>query len=232
MVSCPKCGTKNDDDAMFCTHCGSPLRSDVGTTINRHAKQFAQDMEQMGKRIGDQMSRSAKEIHESTQTRAQRFQQRVDNTSQRTGNWYDQTFGVVGPLLSSFIFLIVFRLVLLVLEIPSTETPEINTVGAILSVYILPLFAITLLSNYSQYFARKYYQFRIFSPILYAITVTLLFWVLSKILYDAGVRFSVADLRSGATSLETSLPSIFVFVLLLGYVILMVNMPRDRRREP
>jgi len=126
----------------------------------------------------------------------------------------------------------VFRLVLLVLEIPSTETPEINTVGAILSVYILPLFAITLLSNYSQYFARKYYQFRIFSPILYAITVTLLFWVLSKILYDAGVRFSVADLRSGATSLETSLPSIFVFVLLLGYVILMVNMPRDRRREP
>jgi hypothetical protein len=230
MVSCPKCGTKNDDDAMFCTHCGSPLRSDVGTTIERHAKQFAQDMEQMGKRIGDQMARSAKEIHESTQTGTRRFQQRVDHVSHRAGNWYDSTFGIIGPLVSSFIFLIVFRLVLVVLEIPSTEAPEMNTVASILVVYILPLFAISLLSNYTQYFARKYYQFRIFSPILNAISVTLLFWVLSKILYDAGDQFSVADLQSGATSLETSLPGIFIFVLLLGYVILMVNMPRDWRR--
>ncbi len=232
MVSCPKCGTKNDDDAMFCTHCGSSLRSDIGATIERHAKQFAEDMEQVGKKVGDQMARSAKQIRDSTQAGARQFERRADHVSHRAGNWYNQTFGVLGPLVSSFIFLIVFRLAIAVLEIPSTETPEMNTVAAILLPYVLPLFAISLLSNYTQYFARKYYQFKIFSPLLYAVTVTLLFWVLSRILNDAAGHFSIADLQSGAVSLETSLPTIFVFVLLLGYVILVMNLPRDPGKKP
>jgi hypothetical protein len=232
MANCPNCGSKNHDDAAFCTKCGTSLHPDVGLTIERHAKRFAQDMEQMGKKAGEHMAQTAKHIHDHSEERARHFELRMDKVSRHAENWYDSTFGIIGPLLSSFIFLIVFRLVIIVLEIPSPETPDSKTIAAILIRYLLPLFGITLISNYTKYFARKSYGFKVFSPLFYSITLTLFLWVLSKILYDVSVRFTIADLRSAAVSLENSLPTIFVFVLLLGYVILVMNMPRDMEKKP
>jgi hypothetical protein len=147
-------------------------------------------------------------------------------------NWSDRTFGIFGPLISSFIFLIVFRVAIMVLEIPSMQTSETNKVAAILLMYILPLFAVILLSNYIQYFARKSYKFRVFSPLFYAITLILFLWIITKILYDVSVRFAISDVRTAAVSLENSLPTIFIFALLIGYVILFLNMPRDHKRTP
>jgi hypothetical protein len=233
MVSCPKCGTKNDDDgASFCTNCGTALHSDMGSTIERHAKRFAKDMEQMGKKAGEKMAQNAKQIRDHSQWRAKHFEQRMDHISHRAENWYDHTFGIFGPLLASFVFLIVFRLALAVMEIPSVETPDMNKIAAVLLVYVLPLFFVTLLHNYTKYFARKSHQFKVFSPLFYSISLVLILWILSKILSDISHRFIIADLGTTATSLENSLPTIFVFVLLLGYVILVMNMPRDEARKP
>ncbi len=232
MVNCPKCGTKNDDTALFCTHCGVSLRSDVGSTIEQQAKQFAQNMEQVGKKVGEQMTQAAKKVQETTQKETRRFEKRMDRASHHVENWYQKTFGVFGPLLESFIFLIIFRVVIMVMELPNERTPEISTAGAILLVYILPLFALNLLSNYTQYFSRKFFPVKVFSPLLYAIFFVLFCWVISKILYDASTHFQISDLRTAAVSLESSLPGIFVFVLLIGYVILMVNLPRDQKKMP
>jgi hypothetical protein len=112
------------------------------------------------------------------------------------------------------------------------RTIETDKIVAILLIYILPLFAVTLLSNYTKYFARKSYKFRVFSPLFYAITLVLLLWILAKILYDASVRFALSDLRTAAVSLENSLPTVFIFFLLIGYVILFLSMPRDHERTP
>jgi gas vesicle protein len=232
MVNCPKCGTKNNDDAIFCTHCGVSLRSDVGSTIEQHAKQFAQNMEQVGKKVGDQMAQAAKKVHETTQKEARQFEQRMDRASRHAENWYNKTFGAFGPLLESFIFLIVFRVGIMVMELPNQETPEIHTIATILLVYILPLFALTLLSNYTQYLSKKFFRFKVFSPLLYAIFVVLLFWIISKILFDASTHFTIPDLQTAAQSLENSLPTIFIFVLLLGYVILIMSLPKDQKEKP
>jgi hypothetical protein len=232
MTSCPKCGAKNDDDAAFCTNCGTSLRSDMGSTIEQHAMQFAKDMEQIGKKAGEHMVQTAKQIHDDTKERTRHFEHRIDQVSRHAENWYEHTFGIIGPLLASFIFLIVFRLAIMILEIPSVQTPDATKVATILLVYVLPLFAVTLLSNYTKYFARKSFQFRVFSPLLYTITFVLLLWIITKILYDVSVSFTLADLRTAAVSLENSLPTIFVFVLLIGYVILFISMPRDQERKP
>jgi zinc-ribbon domain len=232
MVNCPKCGNKNDDDATFCTHCGISLHSEIGSTIEYQAKQFAKNMEQMGKIAGEHMAQTAKQIHESSQDRARHFEHRIDKVSRHAENWYDNTFGLIGPLLSSFIFLIVFRLAIAVMEIPSVQTPEMNTIAAILLIYVLPLFAVTLLSNYTKYFARKSYQFRMFSPLFYAITFILFLWIIAKILHEVSVRFTISDLGTAAVFLENNLPTIFIFVLLIGYVILIMNMPRDYEKKP
>ena len=232
MVNCPKCGTKNGDDAAFCTHCGVSLNSDVGSTIEQHAKQFAQNMEQMGKKVGDQMAQAAKKVHETTQKEARQFEHRMDRASHHAENWYNKTFGAFGPLLESFIFLIGFRFVIMLMELPNQKTPDIHIIASILLVYILPLFALSLLSNYTQYLSKKFFKFKVFSPLLYAIFVVLLFWIISKMLYDASTHFTVPDLQTAALSLENGLPTIFIFVLLLGYVILVMSLPRDQKEKP
>lgn len=232
MVICSKCGTKNDDDASFCTHCGVSLCSDAGSTIEQHAKQFAQNMEQVGKKIGDQMTQTAKKIHETTQMGARQFEQRMDRMSHHAESWYNKTFGVFGPLLESFIFLIVFRIIIMVMDLPNQQIPDINTFAAILLVYIVPFFALSLLSNYTNYFSKKYFQFKMFSPLLYAIFFVLFCWIISRILYDVNDQFTIPDLQTAALSLENSLPTIFIFVLLLGYVILILSLPKDQKKKP
>jgi len=232
MANCPKCGTKNNDDAAFCTHCGVSLHSDVESTIEQHAKQFAQNMEQVGKKVGNQMAQAAKKVHDTTQKEARQFEHRMDRMSRYAEGWYYKTFGALGPLLESFIFLIVFRIVIMAMELPNQETPEIHTIAAILLVYILPLFALSLLSNYTQYLSKKFFQIKIFSPLLYAIFVVLLFWIISRILYDVYTHFPNQELQTAAQSLENSLPTIFIFVLLIGYVILVLNLPRNQKEKP
>jgi L-lactate permease len=231
MFSCPKCGTLNDNDALFCTKCGASLKSDT-SPLEQPAKSFAQDMNQMGKNLGESVTHAAQRIQTETHDMGKRFEQRVDHASKYMENWYNRNFGIFGPLLESFIFLIVLRLAIIVLEIPSVRTLDTDKIAAILLVYILPLFAVTLLSNYLQYFARKSYKFRVFSPLFYAITLILLLWIITKILYDVSVRFAISDIRTAAVSLENSLPTIFIFALLIGYVILFLNMPRDHKRTP
>jgi hypothetical protein len=232
MFTCPKCGTFNDDDATFCTHCGVSLRSDVESTLEQQGKQFTQTMEQMGKKVGDRMTQAAKKVHETTQKEAREFEQRMDRMSRQAGSWYDRTFGVFGPLLESFIFLIVFRLIIMVMQLPNEQTPEIGIMAGILLVYILPLFVLSLLSNYTGYLSKKFFKFKVFSPLLYAIFFVLLCWIISKILYDTSTHFSIPDLRTAALSLESSLPTIFVSILLFGYVILYLSMPKQYERKP
>lgn len=232
MASCPKCGKNNADDAAFCTSCGIPIRSDVSATIERHAKQFAQTMEQAGKKVGDQITQAAKTIHTTTQREAQQVERRMNAMSRRTESWYDRSFGPIGPLLESLIFLIVFRLIILVMELTNEASSEIQTVAAILLVYLLPFFVLSLLSNYTQYLSRRYFPVKVFSPLLYAVFFVLFCWVISRILFDVSMRFSIQDVQTAATSLENSLPTIFIFVLLLGYLILMVNLPRDHGKKP
>lgn len=232
MVNCPKCGTKNDEDATFCTHCGVSMHSDIGATMETQAKQFAQHMEQMGKKVGDNIAQAAKKAQQTAQKEARDVEQRMDRMSKRAESWYEKSFGPFGPLLESFIFLIVFRLIILVMEYLNQQTPEIRTVAAILLAYILPLFALSLLSNYTQYLSKKSFSFKVFSPLLYAIFFVLLCWIIAQMLSDASTQFSLAGFQTAAVSLQNSLPSIFIFVLLIGYVILMVNLPKEKEKKP
>jgi hypothetical protein len=231
MTNCPKCGKSIEEDAVFCTHCGASLKSDIGSTIEQHAQRFAQTMEQAGKKIGDQMAQAAKQVHETTQKETRHWEHRLDRTGKRMETWYERTFGPLGPLVESFLFLIIFRIIIMVLELPNQDAPEVPIIATILLAYILPLFALSILSNYTQYLSRKFFQVKIFSPLLYAIFFVFLFWILSKILYDISTQFTINDLQTAAVALEQGLPTIFVFVLLIGYVILMLNLPRDQWKK-
>lgn len=232
MRNCPKCGTLNDEGSFFCTHCGISLQSDVTSRIEHHAKQFADHMEQMGKKIENQILQATQKTNDTTQKKSRQFEERINRLGRRVESWSDRTFGIIGPLLESFIFLIVFRLAIMVMQSLNEQTSEIQALASILLVYILPLFLLTILSNYTGYFSRKFIQVKVFSPLLYAIFFVFFCWILSKILYDTATFFTISNLQAAASSLETNLSTIFIVVLLIGYVILIFNMPRNQQKTP
>ena len=232
MVNCPKCGKNNPDDASFCTSCGTSLRSDVESSVEQQAKQFAKNMEQAGKKIGEHMAQAAKQIHEKTRKEAEQFEWRMDRFSRHAENWSARVFGPFGPLVESFLFLIIIRLIILVMEQPSVEVPEVRTMASILLLYLLPFFILSVLSNYTQYLSRKFFQIKVFSPLLYASFFVIFCWIITQILYEAYNQFTNPEILTAAQSLENSLPTIFIVFLLIGYILLVLNLPKNQGKKP
>lgn len=229
MVVCSKCQTKNDPDAMFCKKCGTSLQGErFRSTIETHAKEFAQNMERLGKKTGKTMAKTAQQIQENTKDMGRQVEQRTNRFTKRTENWYDRTFGILGPLISSFVFLIVIRFVIEALRVSGSQVTETAVIAAVLLLYLLPLFGISLLSNYTSYFSHKYEKFQVFAPLIQAVALTLALWIVVKILYDLRSRLSISDLGTAALTLENGLPTIFVFIVLIGYMILAFNMPQKK----
>ena len=178
------------------------------------------------------MTHAAKRIQGDSRDMGKRFEQRVDQVGKNVENWYDRTFGILGPLLASFIFLIILRLAIEIARISGDEVPEMSTITAVILIYLLPLFGTTLLSNYTTYFSRKSYKFRIFSPLFHSIALVIFLWIVAQILHTLRDSLQIEDLGAAAVNIENSLPTVFVFVLLIGYVVLAINMTREQEKKP
>jgi transcription initiation factor TFIIIB Brf1 subunit/transcription initiation factor TFIIB len=233
MQKCPHCGTTNEDDALFCKNCGTNLKEgSVPPAFEQRVKEFAQDMDQMGKRVGDHVTKAMQRVQERTQDAGKRFEQRMDGASTNAGQWYDRTFGILGPLVSSFIFLIIMRIVIELLQLPPDNVRVFQILGSSLYTYLLILFGVTLLSNYTQYFSRKSFQFRVFSPLLIAVVPVVWLWVAIQILRTLSDPLKIPDLKVAASSIEQILSVVFIFVLLIGYVVLGVSISQEQHRKP
>lgn len=187
-------------------------------------------MEKKGKNLGDSLTRAARRVQKNSEQMGKRIEHQVDQTSKSLENWYDRSFGIFGPLLASLLFLIILRLIIEVLRVTGDDVQDIGTITSVLLGYLLPLFAISLLSNYTTYCAKKSFKFRVFSPLIHAGAFVLVLYVVVQILISLGEELNVADLRTAASSLEYALPSVFVFVLLIGYVVLAVNMQKEPKK--
>ena len=232
MQNCPHCGTTNEDDALFC-NCGTNLKGGpVPPAFEKRVKGFAQDMDQLGKRVGDHVTKTMQRVQERTQDAGKRFERRMDGASTNAGQWYDRTFGIVGPLVSSFIFLIIMRIVIELLQLSPDNVRVFQILGSSLYTYLLILFGVTLLSNYTQYFSRKSFQFRVFSPLLIAVVPVVWLWVAIQILRTLSDPLKMPDLKVAASSIEQILSVVFIFVLLVGYVVLGVTLSQEQHRKP
>lgn len=233
MQNCPQCGTENDDASLYCKHCGVSLKTgSAPVSFDRRVKEFAQDMDHLGRRVGDHVTRAVQRAQERSQDAGKRFERRVDHVSRHTELWYDRTFGILGPLISSFIFLIVMRIVVQVLQLQEDTVTVFQILGSSLYTYLLILFGVTLLSNYTQYFSRKSFPFRVFSPLLIAVVPVVWLWVAMQILTTLSDPLKMPDLKTAASSIEQILPVVFIFVLLIGYVVLGVVMSQEQYKKP
>lgn len=219
MVVCPKCNTWNPDSSVSCMSCGSGLAAGKGTEGARpetSSQSFEQTMDDLGKRIESGM----KKLGETVEREARQEKNRLVRA-------WDETFGLLAPVMSGAIGCVVLLLAFLVIE-SFAESGEHRRfweqLGEFLWDYVLLFIALIFMSSFQNYFNRRYRRtFRWMSPVLTAIGFAAWFWIFAQILFMAGREFQDELVRDLAQFFESMVPVVFVLALLLGYIILLVS---------
>ncbi|MGF3554282.1 MAG: zinc-ribbon domain-containing protein [Thermoplasmatota archaeon] len=222
MIYCSKCGKENDDNAEFCNNCGNSLTStsEKTSSFENYVEKFASDVEKAGKNAGKKIEKAAKKFGKETQELGDRFEKAADRASNYFENWYDKTFGVFGPLISSFVGLIILRLVIEGLKIGSEETPVLLEISDFLLNYLLFIFIVLLVSSYTSYVQKKYKIFRWVLPVIFAILLVFVSFIVVNIVSILGTSIGEPNLANAeAEWQEKYMIMIFVIVLLIGYLV-------------
>jgi len=235
MVYCSKCGKANDDYAIFCSKCGNSLtdKSIKKPSFEKQVEDVAESVGRVGKKAGKKIEQAAKRFGEETQDIGKRIEKATERAGNRLENWYDRTFGIFGPLVSSFICLIIIRLVIEGLKIGAEDTPVLSEISAILLDYLLLIFIVLLISSYSSYFYKKYKTFRWISPIIIAVVIVVISLIVVNIISAIGTSINDPDLEKAEREWrEKYMLMIFVIVLLIGYLInvIAVALEKDQKK--
>lgn len=240
MTYCTKCGTKNEDDAKYCTKCSKPLTSTITkeTPIEKHVKDSTDNVERKSKATGekleetiDKFSKEAQDLGERIEKAGKRIEKATDRASDYLDNWWDRSFGIFGPLLSSFIVLIILRIIIEFLRIGAEDIAVLSEVGDLLLDYFLLIFVLILVSSYCSYFSRKYKSFQWISPVIFAIVLVIVSLVAANIITVIGESIGNPDLANAEIIWrEKYLAMIFVIALLIGYLIKVVSVTWEKEQ--
>ncbi len=203
MAYCTRCGVQNPEDAHYCSKCGS-LLAGSSVDLERHIHHFSQEVEELGRRL----DRS------------------IQNRERRHESWYDRTFGVFGPLISSVIGLLVLLLVIQALITVSGQGVWPMRVANFLKNYIGVLFVLMLIGGYVSYLSRKYRPFRWVAPLIGGIIFYIMLWLVSIILSALSVDLANQTLQTISNQFTVlALPLTFLIVG-LGYIGLFFSLSR------
>lgn len=222
MVSCTSCGNKNVDDARYCSKCGNSLNDTIlnDTSLEKQVDDFAGNVEKASKELGEKIEKAAEKIGKEAEELGKRLEKATDRAGSSLDNWWDRAFGIFGPLVSSFIVLIVIRLVIEFLRIGSEDIVVLGEVSDLLLDYLLLIFVLIVVSSYCSYFSRKYKLFQWFTPIIIAVILVVLSLVVVNIISIVGNSIGVLELvNAGIEWREKYIVMMFVIVLLVGYLI-------------
>lgn len=234
MVYCAKCGKTNDDDALYCGKCGNSLNNTIikDTSFEKQIENFAGGVERVGKTAGDKIEKVAETIGRETQGIGRRLEKATDRAGSYLDNWWDRTFKIFGPLVSSFISLIVLRFVIEGLRIGAKDTPVLGDVSDLLLDYLLLIFVVILVSSYSSYFSRKYKTFQWVSPVIIAVVLVVVSFIVVNILSVVGTSIGDLELVNVETEWrEKYMLMIFVIVLLVGYLIKVASVAWEKDKK-
>ena len=216
MTYCTKCGKKNDDDAEFCSKCGAELdTNNKETSIKKHPKKTEKLIEE-----------KAEEFGRSIEKAGIRFENKFENSVKDFQKWYDNKFKLFGPLIWSFLGLIILRVIIELMNRSGDDIVVLGEIGDFLYTYLLILFGLMLLNLYNSYLNRIYkQQYRLISPAISTISFAVTLWLISKILKILDNNLDVPFFTSIANFIDEFLIIIFIAVLVLSYCFVLFIIP-------
>ena len=225
MVYCSECGKKLKDDSKFCNECGKKSGKKIEEELAKNIKDFT-------KKTSNNLEKNAEIFGKKMEIFGKRIEKKFDRSTKKFENWHDQYFGILGPLIGSFLGLIIFRIIIELMALNPTGFPIMAKTSELLYPYQLIFFGLMLLSSYSNYFSRKYNLFKLISPILSAIGFTAGIWILSTIynaLFESFENFP--DFTIISNFIINNVALIFVIILLIGYLINIIKLYTHQEKQ-
>jgi len=216
MAYCSKCGKKNDNDAEFCSKCGDRLdKKEKEDTFKKQIKKTTDVIEEKAEKFGKSIEKAGKRLETKIEYSFEEFQK-----------WYDYKFKILGPLIWSFLGLIILRFIILIFDISRDDYIVLGEISDFLFSYLLIFFGLMFINTYNTYFNRRYKkQYRWISPIVSTISFTISLWIIVKIFIILDTHLDIPILTTIANFIDTYIILIFVAVLFLSYGFVMVILP-------
>jgi ribosomal protein L40E len=200
MKICKKCKTENPDDSEYCTKCGRKFENNKVKTEKKPASTL--------ERIGKAAERT------------------IEHTAHRVETKYEKTFGVFGPLIQSFLGLIIFRLIIFLMTASRETIPLLGIIGEFLYSYLLVFFVLILVGNYTTYLNKKYKQhIQWIVPLISTVTFIVTIWILAELAGVIGEEINRSVLISLGSFVQQYIIVIALVVLLLSYGFKLVSHP-------
>jgi phage shock protein C len=160
-----------------------------------------------------------------------KFSQRMEKEGKNAGGLMRDTFGVVGPFLSSAAGLIGVALLAWLLAIVNVPVGSglIDNVHSFLMANIAWFFLLFLFFSYASYVSRKVGgTYRFVSPLVTAAGITVALWLAGSAVGLANIPLGIESLSSLSSFLTGNLALFFVLFSFLGYVITGAGLACDR----
>lgn len=239
MAYCTNCGTNNEDDAKYCKKCGKSLTSTMrkDTSFEKHVEDSIDNVEKKkNKGTGEKLektiekfSKEAQDLGKRLEEAGKRFEKSTDRTSKYLDNWWNRSFGIFGPLVSSFIVLIILRIIVEFLRIRAEDVAVLGELSDLLLDYFILIFVLILVSSYCSYFSRRYKSFQWISPVIVAFVIVFVSMIAVNIISVIGTNIGDPELTNAEVIWrEKYMIMVFVIVVLIGYLIKMVSVTLEK----
>jgi phage shock protein C len=177
--------------------------------LEKRLEDFASELEKLGEKAGRGL-----EIH-----------------GKEWDSWFHNTFGILGPFVSSIFGIIVLSLLSWVLTLINLPLGSIflSNIQAFLHSYIGVFFMLFLFFSYGSYLSRGFPRLYLpLSPIFVAGGITVAIWITGHVLSLANLSLNMIVLYAISYFLLDSIWSIFIVLLGLAYLGLAVKLFMQR----
>jgi phage shock protein PspC (stress-responsive transcriptional regulator) len=185
----------------------SIMTQDEPDQFKKRIDDFTEEMQHLGKKME----------HEGRRLSANLGQQ-----GKQLETWFQRTFGVIGPMISSIAGLIVLGIIIWVFDFIGRQTGNslFTDISYLFLANIIWLFAVSLLISYTEYGNRKSPDtFRWLSPITTAAGLAMVLWIIVNIMLILGSKSNISFLPWIAGFMIANIIAFFFLFLLIGYLL-------------
>lgn len=207
-------------------------RSGRVKTLEQRLEDFAEEVQRLGENFGKWIEEESKK-HQSKehQWRKQHDYPKHYEYEHR----FHKPFGLVGPFISAILGVILLALVVWAIGVVNFRIDSLLLAGIhfFLNANMGIFFLLFLFSSYNTYFSKVYPKLYFsFSPVANAVGITVAFWIVASVINISNLYIGSYTLYTITFYVLKNLHTIFVLVLLVGYmVILMKFFPSTRPRK-
>lgn len=201
-------------------------RGDTGYTFEQRMEDFAEEVQQLGEKFGEWVDGEAEWHRQQAQ--------HISHVPEEPRPHFNGTFAVVGPLVSALVGLSLFMLVIWMMNFINAYVGSslVMDLQIFLMANIGAFFLIFLFSSYNTYFSKAYPKgYSFLSPIATATGITLALWVLVSVIAIANSYIGVAVISAASLQIYDSLYTIFLVVLLIGYLVFLARGENKTKRD-